>query len=391
MANSLASPHVINVTDLRKAARARLPDVVFDYLDGAAEKEITLRDNVDCFDEVMFRPRLAVKLPAVDLSTRVLGVDLALPMVLAPIGYSRLMHPRGERAASAGAARAGTGYILSTISGHSLESVRAENEKVFFQLYLMGGRQASERTIARAQAAGYKALFLTIDTAVAGMRERDYRNGMSQVMGRNLLAKLKYVPNIMAHPRWLASFLLDGGMPVLPNAVGPQGPLRATDVAAALESAAVCWSDLAWIREIWKGPIAIKGIQMADDARRAVDEGAAAVVVSNHGGRQLDGVPGSLRVLPSVVEAVGSQCEVLFDSGIRRGGDIVKALSLGAKAVLIGRAYAYGMAASGDAGVDRAVEILRADLVRSLKLLGCAAVRDLDGSYVNMRNGFRAD
>jgi isopentenyl diphosphate isomerase/L-lactate dehydrogenase-like FMN-dependent dehydrogenase len=391
MTNSLTSPHILNVADLRTAARARLPNVVFDYLDGAAEQERTLADNMDAFDGVMFKPRLAVKIPQVDLSTRVLGVDIAFPALLAPIGYSRMMHPRGERAAAAGAARAGTGYILSTISGHSMENVRSENENVFFQLYLMGGREASERTIARAQAAGYKALFLTIDTAVAGMREKDFRNGMTQLMGKNPFRKIRYLPNLLAHPRWLAGFLLDGGMPALPNAVGPDGPIAATNVAAALESAAVCWSDLEWIRKIWKGPIAIKGIQMADDARRAVDEGASAVVVSNHGGRQLDGVPGSLRVLPSVVEAVGSQCEVLFDSGIRRGSDIVKAMALGAKAVLIGRGYAYGMAAAGDTGVDRAIMILRNDLIRTLKLLGCASIHELDGSYLTLRPGFRAD
>jgi L-lactate dehydrogenase (cytochrome) len=387
----LAPPHVLNIADLRAAARARLPNVVFDYLDGAAERERTLADNIDAFDGVMFKPRLAVKIPQVDLSTHVLGVDIAFPALLAPIGYSRMMHPRGERAAAAGAARAGTGYILSTISGHSLENVRSENEKVFFQLYLMGGREASERAIERAQKAGYKALFLTIDTAVAGMREKDFRNGMTQLMGKNPFRKIRYLPNLLAHPRWLASFLLDGGMPALPNAVGADGPIAATNVAAALESAAVCWSDLEWIRQVWKGPIAIKGIQMADDARRAVDEGASAVVVSNHGGRQLDGVPGSLRVLPSVVEAVGSGCEVLFDSGIRRGSDIVKAMALGAKAVLIGRGYAYGMAAAGDAGVDRAITILRNDLIRTLKLLGCTSIRELDGSYLTLRPGFRAD
>jgi isopentenyl diphosphate isomerase/L-lactate dehydrogenase-like FMN-dependent dehydrogenase len=387
----MSQPNVVNIADLRDAARRRLPDVVFDYIDGAAEDGFTLRDNVKAFEEVMFRPRLAVKIPHVDLSTRVLGVDLDVPALLAPVGYSRLMHPRGELAAAAGAARAGTGYILSTLSGHSLEAVRSENKACFFQLYLIGGREASERAIARAKAAEYKGLFITIDTAVAGMREKDYRNGMRDLMGTNILAKVKYVPNILAHPRWLAGFLVDGGVPVLPNAVGASGPLHATDVAAALESAAVCWEDLAWIREAWNGPIAVKGIQTVDDARRAVDAGAAAVVVSNHGGRQLDGVPGSLRLLPGVVEAVGTQCEVLFDGGIRRGSDIVKALCLGAKAVLVGRAYAYGMAAAGDAGVDRAMEILRSDLVRTLKLLGCTSVRDLDASYVRLRDGFKAD
>ncbi len=388
---TLASPRIINIADLRAAARARLPNVVFDYLDGAAEKETTLRDNEAAFDEVFFRPRLALKIPKVDLSTRVLGVDVALPLLLAPIGLSRMMHPRGELAAAAGAARAGTGYILSTVSGYPLEAVIGENQNSFFQLYLMGGREVSERTIARAKKAGYKGLFVTIDTPVAGLREKDFRNGMAALMGRNPLPKLKYLPEILSHPRWLAGFLMDGGMPSMPNAVGDSGPLRTTDVSTALESAAVCWDDLGWIRQAWGGPIVIKGIHAADDARRAVDEGCAGVVVSNHGGRQLDGVAGSLRVLPSVVAAVGGQCEVLCDGGIRRGADIAKALALGAKAVLIGRAYAYGMAAVGDAGVDRALEILKSDLVRTLKLLGCDSVRKLDRSNVSLRPGFAVD
>ena len=389
MTNALTS--AVNIADLREAARRRLPQVVFDYLDGGAENETTLRDNIQAFDEVMFRPRLALRTPNVDLATKVLGIDIALPLLLSPIGYSRIMHPRGERAAAAGARRAGTGYILSTISGHALEKVGQENENCFFQVYLMGGREVSERTLARVKQAGYKGLFVTIDTPVAGMREKDFRNGMPSLMGTNPLAKLPHLPAIMAHPGWLMAFLLDGGMPSLPNAVGKSGPIRAADVTANLADAAVCWEDLAWLRKHWDGPIAVKGIQCADDARRAVDEGVQAVVVSNHGGRQLDGVPGSLRVLPSVVAAVGDRCEVLFDSGIRRGGDIAKALCLGAKAVLIGRAYAYGMAAAGDAGVDRALDILKADLVRTLKLLGCDAARKLDRSYVTLRPGFASD
>ena len=389
MIKSLAGCDPLNIADLRAAARARLPNVVFDYLDGAAESEWTLRDNIAAFDDVVFRPRSATRFSP-DLSAKVLGVDIALPFLLSPIGYSRVMHPRGERAAASGAARAGTGYILSTVSGHRLEDVAADNEKCFFQLYLLGGRETSERTIARAKAAGYKGLFVTIDTSAPGMRTKDFRNGMRALMGRNPLPKIRYVPEIMSHPRWLIDFLLDGGMPVLPNAVGDNGPIPAVDVTTTLASTAMSWDDLHWIRKAWDGPMAVKGVQIADDARRAVDEGCSAIVVSNHGGRQLDGVAGSLRVLPSVVEAVGSQCDVLFDSGIRRGTDIVKALALGARAVLVGRAYAYGMAASGDKGVDRAVDILREDLIRTLKLLGCPSVRALDRSYINLRPGFEA-
>ena len=388
--SQLASPHIVNIADLRALARKRLPNAAFDYLDGAAEGEVTARDNIAAFSEVIFKPRQAV-MTNPDLATRVLGVDLAVPFILSPIGYSRMLHPRGELAGAGGAKRAGTGYILSTISGHPLEKVREQNDKVFFQVYLMGGREATKRAFARAKALGYKGLFVTIDTAVAGMRERDYRNGMGPLMAKSLLPKLPYLPEILSHPRWLARFLLDGGMPGLPNVVTDTGPLAATDVGRALENAHVCWDDLKWIRQAWDGPIVIKGVMSADDAQRAVDEGADGIVVSNHAGRQLDGVAGSLRVLPGIVERVKGKTTIIFDGGIRRGGDIAKALCLGADAVLVGRAYAYGMAAAGDAGVDRALEILRADLVRTMKLLGANTVGELTPALVALKPGFRID
>jgi len=209
---------------------------------------------------------------------------------------------------------------------------------------------------------------------------------MKQLVGPSQLAKIPYIPRILAHPRWLISFLLDGGTPPLYNIVIPgKGPLPLIDVSAALAQSTVAWNDLRWIRRAWQGPIVVKGILIADDARRALDEGAAAVVVSNHGGRQLDGVPASLHALPEVVAAVGNQMEVLMDGGIRRGGDIVKALCLGARAVLVGRAYAYGLAAAGEAGVTRALEILRDDVERTLRLLGCASASQLNPSYVSAR------
>jgi L-lactate dehydrogenase (cytochrome) len=269
--------------------------------------------------------------------------------------------------------------------------VREQNDKVFFQVYLMGGREATRRAFARAQALGYKGLFVTIDTAVAGMRERDYRNGMAPLMAKALLPKLPYLPEILRHPRWLARFLADGGMPALPNVVTETGPLQATDVGRALENAHVCWEDLKWIRQSWDGPVVIKGVMSAEDAQRAVDEGADGIVVSNHAGRQLDGVAGSLRVLPGIAEKVKGKTAIIFDGGIRRGGDIAKALCLGAEAVLLGRAYAYGMAAAGDAGVDRALEIITADLMRTMKLLGANAVRELSRDMVHLKPGFRVD
>jgi L-lactate dehydrogenase (cytochrome) len=296
------------------------------------------------------------------------------------------MHPEGEKAAARMAGNIGTAYILSTISGHKLEDVKASSAgPVFYQLYLMGGRAAAEASIERARLAGFSALVVTIDTPVSGIRERDFRNGMKELISGGPFEKIPFLPQILSKPRWLIDFLLDGGIPALPNVVIPgKGPMPLIDVAAALAESAVTWADFQWIREYWRGPIIVKGILTGEDARRAVDQGAAAISVSNHGGRQLDCVPSSLRVLPEVVKAVNGQVETLMDGGIRRGTDIVKALCLGAKAVLCGRAYAYGLAAAGEAGIARALEILRVDLERTLKLLGCPSVAALDRSYANV-------
>ncbi|MES2253857.1 MAG: alpha-hydroxy acid oxidase [Pseudomonadota bacterium] len=376
----------VNIADLRSIARARLPRVVFDYLDGGAEDERTLRDNVRAFRRWNFRPQHGVKIPAPDLSVTVMGQKLAWPAMTAPIGYSALMHRDGEPGTGRAAARAGIASILSTISGARLEDVAATGVPLFLQIYLLGGRAAGEATIARAEAAGVKGLFLTIDTPVGGLRERDVRNGLAQLLGRNLFAKARYLPDILAHPGWLTDYFLGARMSHLPNVVIPgQGPLPLIDVASALQRSVVSWDDLPWIRAQWKGPIAIKGVLTAEDARRAVDGGADAVVVSNHGGRQLDGVAAGLDALPEIVAAAGGQCEVLMDGGIRRGGDIVKALALGARAVLLGRGPAYGLAAGGERGVDRALAIFQADLVRSMTLLGCASVAQLGPSFLERR------
>jgi L-lactate dehydrogenase (cytochrome) len=383
---TVAFPHVVNVDDLRRLAQQRLPKVVFDYLDGGADGEVTLRENCRAFEDITFRPRNAVAIDNCDLRTRVLGHDLALPAMLAPVGYSRLMDPGGEVSAARAAGAAGTGYILSTISGHKLENVKAASAgPVWYQLYLLGGREAAEAAIDRARSAGFSALVITIDTAVAGMRERDPRNGMKQLLSGSPFSKIPFLPGILAHPRWLTSFLLDGGVPKLENIVIlGKGPMQLIDVGAALARATVTWDDLRWIRAVWSGPIVVKGVLIADDAKRAVDEGAAAVVVSNHGGRQLDCVSPSIRALPEIVAAVNGRAEVLMDGGVRRGSDIVKAICLGARTVLVGRAYAYGLAAAGEAGVARALEILRDDVERTLRLLGCPSVAELNSSYLEI-------
>jgi L-lactate dehydrogenase (cytochrome) len=376
---------VVNIADLRQIAQRRVPKAVFDYLDGGAEGEVTLRENCRAFEDITFRPRHAVAVKECDLRTRVLGKEISFPAMLAPVGYSRLMHPDGEIAAARAAGEAGTGYILSTISGHKMEDVKAGTKGfAWYQLYLVGGREVAEGAIERARKSGFSALVITIDTPVAGMRERDPRNGMTELMTGSIFAKLPFLPELLAHPGWLASFLLDGGVPKLENVVvpGQRGGMPMTDVGTALRRSVVTWEDIRWIRQSWTGPIVIKGILTADDARRAVDEGAAAISVSNHGGRQLDGVSASINALPEVVPAVNGQVEVLMDGGVRRGSDIVKAICLGARAVLIGRAYAYGLAAAGHAGVTRALEILREDVERTLRLLGCASVAQLDASYI---------
>lgn len=384
MTRRLNSPHVLNIGDLRRLARRRLPRVIFDYIDGGAEGEVTLRENCRAFESVTLRPRQAVAVPACDLATTVLGTQVSLPFLLAPVGSSRMFYPRGEEVAAREAGRAGTIYILSTLSGCPLEDVRrATSGPAWYQLYLVGGHDAARAGIARAKAAGFSALVVTLDTPVAGLRERDLRNGTRELLMGGP-ARLPHLGQLLARPRWLLDFLRDGGLMHFPNVVPPGGkPLPYLDVTAALEQTTVTWKDLAWIREAWGGPVLVKGILTGDDACRAIDEGVAGVIVSNHGARQLDCVSPTLRALPEVVAAVNGRADVLMDGGIRRGSDIVKALCLGARAVLVGRAYAYGLGAAGDAGVARAIEILRTDLVRTLKLLGCPSIKELDHSYVD--------
>ncbi|OFW07365.1 MAG: alpha-hydroxy-acid oxidizing enzyme [Acidobacteria bacterium RIFCSPLOWO2_02_FULL_67_36] len=390
MSSAVMPPHVLNIDDLRRVAKRRLPRAVFDYIDGGAEREITLRGNSRAFDGVIFRPRCAVSSPAYSLETTVLGTTLSMPILLAPVGSSRMFHPRGEEAAARAAGAAGTLYILSTLSGSLLEDVRrASPGPCWYQLYLLGGRDVATGAIARAREAGYSALVVTIDTRVAGLRERDIRNGVNELLTRRPWRMFPFVWQFAAKPRWLVRFLADGGLMKFPNVDLPGiGPMPYADVGTALEQSTVTWKDLEWVRAVWNGPIVVKGVHRGDDARRAIDAGASAVVVSNHGGRQLDGVHPTLRILPEVVSAVNGQIEVLFDGGIRSGADVAKALCLGARAVLVGRAYAYGLGADGEAGVARAIEILRTDLLRTIKLLGVGSVGELDASYVDAPAGW---
>jgi len=390
MPTSVDPSRFVTVADLRRAAKKRLPRAVFDYIDGGADAEVTLRENSRAFDDVVFRPRSAVATRRCDLDTTVLGAQLRVPFLLAPVGSSRLFYPRGEEVAARAAGEAGTTYILSTLSGCSVQDVkRASRGPVWYQLYLIGGRDIALGAIARARDAGCAALVVTIDTPVSGLRERDVRNGVKALVSGRPFAMLPHVFQFLARPRWLGAYLRDGGLMKFPNIVLPDGPMPYADVGAALEQSMVSWDDLRWIRDAWQGPIVVKGVHTADDARRAIDEGAGAIVVSNHGGRQLDGVAATVRVLPEVVAAVNSRVEVLLDGGIRRGSDVVKALCLGARAVLVGRAYAYGLGAAGGAGVTRALDILRSDIVRTLTLLGVASTGSLDRSSVDVPEHWR--
>jgi isopentenyl diphosphate isomerase/L-lactate dehydrogenase-like FMN-dependent dehydrogenase len=389
----VASPRVVNIEDLRSLARRRMPKVIFEYIDGGADGEVTMRANSRAFEEVHFRPRSAIAVAGRELRARILGVEVSMPLLLAPCGFSRLMHPAGEIAAARAAGKANVGYVLSTMSGHRLEDVAAATTGPrWYQLYLAGGRPAAEVAIGRARAAGFTVLAITIDTGTFGNRERDVRNGTSALLSRSIPAKIPFLPQLFAHPRWLATFLLDGSHLDLPNIVPPgRGPLQLSEAHAALAGSVVTWKDLEWIRKIWPGPIVVKGVQTGEDAKRAADEGAAGVIVSNHGGRQLDGVCASLRTLPEVLKAVdGYRVEVLMDGGVRRGSDILKAVSIGARAVLIGRAYAYGLGAAGEAGVTRALDILRADMERTLALLGCESIAELNPSYVEIPASWNA-
>ena len=390
MGGNVSAPNVVNVGDLRSLAKNRLPQMVFDYIDSGADREQTLSQNCSAFEEIYFRPRCAVATPLCDLSIKVIDQDFQLPFLLAPVGSSRMFYPKGEILASREAGIAGTGYTLSTLSGCRLEEVKeATNFPAWYQLYLLGGKEVALKTIQRAKVAGFSAIVVTIDTPISGLRERDVRNGTKELLSRNPLLMLPYLSQMLVKPCWLTQWLGDGGLMSFPNVELDDGPMGYTEIGPALEKSVVTWDDLQWIREAWGGKIVFKGVHIGDDARKAVDLGVDAIVVSNHGARQLDSVAPTIRVLPEIVDAVNGQIDVLLDGGIRRGGDVVKALCLGAKGVLIGRAYAYGLAAGGGPGVARAIEIIRTDILRTMKLLGCDSVNKLDSSFVTIPESWK--
>jgi isopentenyl diphosphate isomerase/L-lactate dehydrogenase-like FMN-dependent dehydrogenase len=378
---------LLNVDDYRRVARRRLPRVVFDYVDGGAEAELTLAANARAFEEVALRPRGGTRPEKVSIETTVLGVRCTMPILVAPCGGARLVRPVGDLAGARAAARSGTVFCLSGMSNHALEEVTASSPgPVWFQLYHLGSKELTEAVVDRAAKAGVGALVVTVDCAASSVRERDKRNGVPELLGRDRLRALPYLPQLLARPLWLAGRLADVLVPELGNVVGPDGMPRVLGRDFIPRSCS--FADLAWVRERFAGPIVVKGVLTPDDASQAVDAGASAVVVSNHGGRQLDGAEATLRALPDVVAAVGDRCEVLLDGGVRRGTDVLKAVALGAKAVLIGRPWLWGLAAGGEAGVIAVLELLRDGVARNLALLGCEELAELSPRYVRLPAGW---
>lgn len=382
--------HIRTVEDARTLARRRLPRAVFDYLDGAAESERTMRANVTALDALQFRPRVGVTQgtdPA-PLSRTVLGTRLSLPVLLSPVGSTRFMHTGGDVAGARAAEAAGSILTVSTASGHAIEEVAAAaSGPLWFQLYFFGGRRGAEQLVDRARLAGYRAIAVTLDTQSPGPRERELRLGLAPPIKVNLRTARKMARQVAIRPRWLTAALRDRFSFGFANIAGlgdPGVPMSAVEALIKWQSVPARWEDLGWIRERFGGPVIAKGILTGDDAKRAVDAGASAVIVSNHGGRQLDRAPATIPALVEVLAAVGEDVEVLVDGGFRRGSDVVAALALGARAVMIGRPWAYGLAAAGEVGIASVIDVFRTGIARTLRLLGCPSLDKLDRDFVRL-------
>jgi L-lactate dehydrogenase (cytochrome) len=372
--------HAANVDDLRRIARRRLPRGVFDYVDGAAEDEHTLRRNRDAFAAIEFVPRVLRDVSAVTTASTLLGRPSAMPLALSPTGFTRMVAPDGELAVARAAARAGIPYTLSTLSTQSIEAVGAASTgRKWFQVYVWRDRGLVRSMLERARDAGFEAIMITVDTAVLGRRERDVRRGftMPPKVGVETL-----VDGVL-HPGWTWAFARSDPI-VFSNVVGStdvgdgSDPVSLADFINSQFDPSLSWNDIEWFRAEWDGPILIKGIQSVADARLAADAGVDAIVLSNHGGRQLDGSPPPIELVGPVADAVAGRAEVICDGGVRRGSDIVKAMALGATACTMGRPYLYALGAGGEQGVDWVLSFFRSGLRRTLALTGYADVADLD-------------
>ncbi|MBI2867048.1 MAG: alpha-hydroxy-acid oxidizing protein [Chloroflexi bacterium] len=375
---------LVNIADMEKKARRRLPRFVFDFVAGGAEDEVTLRANRTAFERIALRPRTLVDVSTRDLTTTVLGQQVAMPVLLGPSGLARLVTPAGELAVAKAAGRAGTIFVVGVASTYTIEEVAAvATGPLWFQLYPWGGREAMAAMAQRAKAAGYCALCFTVDAPVVGKRERDIRNGMT-LPPRITLNK---VLDVARHPGWLRGYLFSPQISLknldsLQPSSGKRSRRLLPQLKTSLVNPSASWDDLAWLRRQWTGPLLIKGVMTAEDARQALNHGVDGIVVSNHGGRQLDGLPATIEVLPEIVDAVKGRAEVFVDGGVRRGADALKAVALGAKACLVVRPYWYGLAVGGEKGVARALQIYREEIDLTLVLLGRRSIAEVDGSTV---------
>ena len=373
----------LNIEDLRKIARAKLPSPLFNYIDGGSDDESNVCGNTHAYDAVKLVPEYLVDVANIDLSTRVLGREISMPLFLGPTGMTRLFHHDGETAVSKAAADAGTYYALSTVGATSIEDVAtACNGPKCFQIYVMKDRGLTHEFIQRCKDANYDSLMLTVDIPVAGYRERELRYGFSMPPKLNLVGMLGFA----ARPGWVYHALTHPKA-TLANVVHkiPEGSSQSTSLMEYIAKQfdpSVTWNDLEWMISEWGGPFVIKGVLSPADARRAVDSGVTAISVSNHGGRQLDGTLSAFEALGPIIDEVGGECEIICDGGIRRGTHVLKALARGATACSIGRPYLYGLAAGGQAGVARALELLRAEIERDMGLLGCRNIGEISGKHI---------
>src|SRR6185436_2528394 len=377
------------VEEARRRARRRLPRSVYMALVAGAEKGVTLQDNLAAFGELRFAPPRIANLPAArDMATSVLGLPIALPVIASPTGV-QAVHPDGEAGVARGAAEAGTAVGLSSFGSMPVETVAQANPKLFFQTYWSGTRDQIVQRAERARQAGAKGLIVTLDWSFSNGRDWGSPAIPEKI---DLLAIVRFAPEGIARPAYVRDWLRHGGLPDLtvPNmaAPGEPAPTFFGVYGEWMQTPPPTWDDIAWLREQWGGPFMVKGVMRPDDARRAVDIGATAISVSNHGGNNLDGTPATIRALPPIVAAVGSDLEVLMDGGIRRGSDVVKAVALGARAVMIGRAYLWGLAANGQAGVENVLDILRNGIDSTMRVLGRSSIHELRPDDVLVPDGF---
>ena len=384
MANSLS--RCFNIDDMRRLAKKRLPRALFEYIDGVAEDGMTGKANRTSFDNYQLVPRTLVDVANIDCSISVIGQKTSSPVILCPTAFTRAFHHQGEVAVANAAKNAGLIYTLSTVSNTSIEDIADVGGARWFQIYVYKDRSLVKDLIERCKLTNYQALCLTVDASTPGNREQDLRNGLVIPPKPSLATIL----DAAMHPYWCWHMLTSPSI-VTANIKG-NSRLDSSNAKALLKymheqlDVSVSWDDVAWMMEQWQGPFLIKGIIHVEDAMKAADLGVHGIIVSNHGGRQLDHAPATLDVLPDIVDAIGNRCEIIIDSGFRRGTDIIKALALGAKACMIGRPYLYGLAAGGEAGVEKSLRLLNEELQRNMRLLGCTSISQLNPSFLRPLN-----